>query len=149
MKKSVLLGWMLILLVLSSTLIYLISSLLIQPSLPTGNIVEYELDIQQKNLALRQGRVLMEFFYGRNCKDCQEKISILESIANKYPDKVFLEKVLLDETPTRLHLIGFNITENVIYLQEKDLEEENVTEENIMNLLCEIMLYPPVECVKI
>ncbi|MEM5772762.1 MAG: hypothetical protein QXL86_00855 [Candidatus Aenigmatarchaeota archaeon] len=149
MKKSALIGVILVLLMLSSTLIYFISSLLIQPTLPTGNIVEYELDVQQKNLALRQGKVLMEFFYGKNCNDCQEKISVLESIANDYPDKVFLEKILVNESLPKLHFIGFNITENRIYLQEKILEGENITEENVMEVLCEIMLYPPVECAKV
>lgn len=149
MKKSVLLGIVLTLLMLSSTLIYFISSFLLQPTLPTGNMVEYELDIQQKNLVLRQGKVLMEFFYGKDCSNCQEKISLLESIANEYKDKVFLEKILVNESTPKLNFIGFNITENRVYLQEKDLEGENITEENVVNVLCEVMFYPPVECAKV
>ncbi|MEM5878920.1 MAG: hypothetical protein QXU74_00280 [Candidatus Aenigmatarchaeota archaeon] len=149
MKKSSLLGIFLALLMLSSTLIYFISSLISRPTLPEGNIVNYELDVQQKNLVLRQGRVLLEFLYGQDCQDCQEKISLLEDFANQYSDKVFLEKILVNESFPKLHFIGFNITENRIYLQEKELEGENITEENVMDVLCEIMLYPPVECAKV
>ena len=149
MKKSALLGIVLTLLMISSTLIYFISSLLPRPGLPTGNIVEYELSVEQKNLALRQGKVLMEFFYGKDCPDCQEKIYMLESIANDYTKEVFLEKILVNESLPKLHFIGFNITENRVYLQERDLEGENITQENVMNVLCEIMLYPPVECAKV
>lgn len=132
---------------LSSTFIYFISSFLFQPTLPEGNIVDYELDIQQKNLVLKQGRVLMEFFYNKNCTECEEKISFLESFANEYKDKTFLEKISVIEGKPKLHFIGFNVSENRIYLQERFLEEENITEENTKKVLCEIMLYPPVECV--
>ncbi|MEM5766305.1 MAG: hypothetical protein QW423_01565 [Candidatus Aenigmatarchaeota archaeon] len=146
MKRSSLLGAVLILLMLSSTFIYYISSLIFQPKLPEGNIIDYELDLNQKNLVLRQGMTLVEFFYGKNCTYCQEKISFLESIVNNYKDKVFLEKILVNGSESKLHFIGFNITENRIYLQEKFLEGDNITEENVMGILCEIMIYPPIEC---
>jgi hypothetical protein len=146
MKRSNLIGIFLLLLMVSSTLIYFISSIIFQPTLPEGNIVDYELDLQQKNLVLRKGRVLMEFFYGDNCQDCQEKIYFLEDFAKQYQDKVFLEKIKTNESMPKLHFIGFNITENKVYLQEKLLEGENIKEENVKNVFCEIALYPPVEC---
>jgi hypothetical protein len=145
MKKSSLIGIFLLLLMVSSTLIYFISVLL-QPSLPEGNIVNYELEIQQKNLVLRQGKVLMEFFYGKDCQDCQEKIYFLEDFAKQYQDKVFLEKIMINESVPKLHFIGFNVTENRVYLQEKLLEGENIKEENVKDVFCEVALYPPVEC---
>jgi hypothetical protein len=114
--------------------------------LPEGNVVDYELDAQQKNLVLRQGKVLMEFFYGKNCQDCQEKIYFLEDFAKEYSDKTFLEKILVNESIPKLHFIGFNITENRVYLEEKLLEGENVTEKNVKDIFCEVALYPPVEC---
>ena len=146
MKKSSLVGIFLILIMVSSTLLYFFSSLLFQPTLPEGNIVDYELNVQQKNLVLRGGKVLMEFFYGKECQDCQEKIYFLENFARQYRDKVFLEKIMTNESMTRLHFIGFNITENVVYLQERFLEGEDIKEENVFNIFCELVLYPPIEC---
>jgi thiol-disulfide isomerase/thioredoxin len=146
MKKSSLIGIFLLLLMVSSTLIYFISSIFLQPTLPESNIVDYELDVQQKNLVLRQGKVLMEFLYSKDCQDCQEKINFLEDFAKQYQDKVFLEKILLNESVPKLHFIGFNVTENRIYLQEKLLEGENIKEENVKEVFCEVALYPPVEC---
>jgi thiol-disulfide isomerase/thioredoxin len=130
----------------SSTLIYFISSIFLQPTLPESNIVDYELDVQQKNLVLRQGKVLMEFLYSKDCQNCQEKINFLEDFAKQYQDKVFLEKIMLNESVPKLHFIGFNVTENRIYLQEKLLEDENIKEENVKEVFCEVALYPPVEC---
>ncbi|MEM5853588.1 MAG: hypothetical protein QXS37_01865 [Candidatus Aenigmatarchaeota archaeon] len=147
MKKSVLLGVILVLLMFSSTLVYFLSPFF-QPSLPEDNIVEYELSLNQKNMVLRQGRVLMEFFYG-NCENCTEKISFLESIADQYKDKTFLEKIFVNETTPKLHLIGFNVTSNGIYLQERLLQGEEIVYENVMNNLCDIMIYPPVECARV
>lgn len=146
MKKSSLIGIFLLLLMVSSSLIYFISSIISRPTLPEGNVVDYELDAQQKNLVLRQGKVLMEFFYGKNCQDCQEKIYFLEDFAKEYSDKTFLEKILVNESIPKLHFIGFNITENRVYLEEKLLEGENVTEKNVKDIFCEVALYPPVEC---
>jgi thiol-disulfide isomerase/thioredoxin len=146
MKKSSLIGIFLLLLMVSSTLIYFISSIFLQPTLPESNIVDYELDVQQKNLVLRQGKVLMEFLYSKDCQNCQEKINFLEDFAKQYQDKVFLEKILLNESVPKLHFIGFNVTENRIYLQEKLLEGENIKEENVKEVFCEVALYPPVEC---
>jgi|GEM_PF-2939055 hypothetical protein len=149
MKKSSLIGIFLLLLMASSTLIYLsqiIFSIFFQPTLPKDNIVDYELNVQQKNLVLKQGRVLMEFLYDKNCQDCQEKISFLEDFAKQYQDKVFLEKIMANESIPKLHFIGFNVTENKIYLQEKLLEGENIKEENVKEVFCKVVLYPPVEC---
>jgi len=146
MKKSSLIGIFLLLLMVSSTLIYFISSIFLQSTLPESNIVDYELDVQQKNLVLRQGKVLMEFLYSKDCQDCQEKINFLEDFAKQYQDKVFLEKIMLNESVPKLHFIGFNVTENRIYLQEKLLEGENIKEENVKEVFCEVALYPPVEC---
>jgi hypothetical protein len=149
MKKSSLLGIFLLLLMVSSSLVYFISSIIFQPTLPSGNVVDYELDVQQKNLVLRQGKVLIEFFYGKDCQNCQEKIYFLEDLAKQYSDKTFLEKISTNGNVSKLHFIGFNITENRVYLQEKLLEEENITEKNVKDVLCEVMLYPPVECANV
>jgi hypothetical protein len=146
MKRSSLIGIFFLLLMVSSSLIYFLSSVFFHPTLPEGNIVNYELDVQQKNLVLRKGMVLMEFFYGKECQDCQEKIYFLEDFANQYKDKVFLEKIMMNESVPKLHFIGFNITENKVYLQERLLEGENIKEENVKDVFCELVLYPPVEC---
>jgi thiol-disulfide isomerase/thioredoxin len=148
-NKSILIGLALVLLMVSPTFINFLSSIIFQPSLPKENVVNYELDVQQKNLALRQGKVLMEFFYGSSCSDCRDKISFLEYFANQYKDKTFLEKILVNESTQKLNIIGFNITENKIYLDERYLEGKNITEENVKEILCEVTIVPPVDCVKI
>lgn len=130
----------------SSSFYYFIASFFFQPKLPQANIVDYELDISQKNLVLRQGMVLLEFLYNSSCQDCEEKTELLESLASQYKDKIFLEKIKIEQNNTKLHFIGFNLTENRIFLREEWLEESEIEEDKVFKLLCELMLYPPVEC---
>jgi thiol-disulfide isomerase/thioredoxin len=148
-KKSAFIGIALLLLMISTTLYYFLFSIVSQPSLPAGNIVNYELSLEQKNLVLRQGKVLMEFFYGSDCQDCQEKKSLLEFIANQYKDKVFLEEISLNYSMPELGIIGFNVSENKVYLDTRGLAGANLTEENVRAILCNVTLYPPLECVNI
>jgi len=148
-KKSALVGLVLILLMVSSTIYYFLFSIVSQPTLPEGNVVDYELSLEQKNLVLRQGKVLMEFFYGSSCQNCQEKRSFLEFIANEYKDKVFLEKISLNYSTPELGIVGFNMSENKIYLDARRLAGANFTEANVRAILCNVTIYPPLECVNI
>jgi len=151
-NKSLLIGLILVLLMLSSTLIYFIQPILqaiFQPSLPEGNVVDFELDVSQKNLVLRQGKVLLEFFYGKACLDCQEKISFLDFLANQYKNQTFLEKINVNESIPRLNIIGFNVTQDKVYLDERYLVGNNITEGNVKDTLCDVMILPPLECAKI
>jgi len=148
-KKSVIIVLVLILIMIGSTFVNLLYSFFSQPKLPEVNDIDYELTDQEKNLVLRQGKVLLEFFYGSSCKGCQNKISFLDFLANQYKDKSFLEKILVNESTPKLNILGFNITQDKIYLDERYLEGENITEQNVKDILCEVMIVPPVECAKV
>lgn len=146
MNKTLVIGLILIVLMVSPALINLITPLVNKVKLPAGNIVAYELSLQQKNLALNQGRVLMEFFYGNSCTNCQSQISFLESLATQYKNTTFLEEVSVSNSTQILNLIGFNITGNKVYLDERSLDDGNITEANVKATLCQIMLVPPIDC---
>ncbi|MEM7826007.1 MAG: hypothetical protein QW451_00015 [Candidatus Aenigmatarchaeota archaeon] len=143
------LGIILLFLMVTSSLYYFIASFIFQPRLPETNVVDYELDIPQKNLVLRKGMILLEFLYNSSCQDCGEKIEFLDSLASQYKDKIFLEKIKIEKNSTKLRLIGFNITENKIFLREEWLEEGEIEENKVFKLACDLMLSPPVECVSI
>jgi len=148
-KKSAIIVLVLILVMVGSTFANLLYSMFSQPKLPEGNDIDYELTGQEKNLVLRQGKVLLEFFYGSNCGNCQDKISFLDFLANQYKDKSFLEKILINESTPKLNIIGFNVTQDNIYLDERYLEGENITEQRVKDVLCEVFIVPPVECAKV
>ena len=150
MKVKILpiLGIFLIAIMIVSTLAYTLMSS--HSPLPEGNVIDYELDVYNEEALLRQGKVLMKLFYERGCLDCEEKIYVLENLVKSYSDQIFLEKIVLNESIPKLHFIGFNITQSGIYLSEKELRGEDITEEKIMNILCEVMIKPPTtKCVKI
>lgn len=143
-------GLLLIAIMLFSVIASTVLSSLSTRPLPKENITDYELDVYSENTLLRQGKVLMKFFYENGCQDCDNKISMLEGMTKTYSDQIFLEKILSNESISILHFVGFNITQKGIYLDERELHGENITEGNVMDILCNIMIKPPtIECVKI
>lgn len=143
-------GLLLIAIMLFSVIASTVLSSLSTRPLPKENITDYELDVYSENTLLRQGKVLMKFFYEKGCQVCDNKISILEDMTKTYSNQIFLEKILSNESIPILHFVGFNITQKGIYLDERELHGENITEGNVMDILCNIMISPPtMECVKL
>ena len=117
--------------------------------LPTTNIVDYELAPEQETEILRQGKTIIRFEYSLACEKCLETQSILEQLVNlnKFKDQVVLEEIksASGDLP-KVNIIGFTIGDNQISVNQNNLQGVNVTESQIINSLCNLMIQPPVEC---
>lgn len=143
MKRSAVIGIFFIILMLGSTIAYSIMSAIRTPQnegetkLPETNIIDYELNAKQKELLLQKGIVLAKFTYNINCLECLQQKSYLESFARQYSNQIFLEEIInatvQNSTLTVNSLRGYDIL-------------TSVTQENILDVFCELMLQPPVDC---
>ncbi|MEM2974768.1 MAG: hypothetical protein QW112_04065 [Candidatus Micrarchaeia archaeon] len=144
MKKQVVIGIFFIVLMLGSTIAYSIMSAIRQPeasggtSLPDTNIIDYELTARQEELLLQNGKVIAKFTYSINCMECLQQKSYLEYFTRQYSDQMFL-----------MELTG-NVTAQNSTLTVNSLRGyetlTNITTENVLDVFCELMLRPPVEC---
>lgn len=144
MKKSAIIGIFFIVLMLGSTIAYSIMSAIRTPQsqdetkLPDTNIIDYNLTANQEEILLQNGRVIARFTYSINCLECLQQKSYLESFAKQYSDQIFLEEIK-DATVQ-------NSTLAVNSLRGSDTLT-NITQENVLNVFCDLMLQPPVDCV--
>lgn len=138
-------GILFLALMVSSPLLYLIPSFF-SPPLPEGSVVKYELSREQEIEMLKRGRVVIKFFYSEKCEFCEKNRDVLESFAFSYPSQIILEEIKSNNVTTIF--IGFNITSSGIGLDRREIEGE-LNESVVRDILCEIMLEPPVECVGI
>jgi len=105
------------------------------PEIPT--IVNRVLTPEEQIFVLRTGRVLIEDFYERNCSYCLQRNAVLEEFAKKLEGYVVLEMVPANET--RLGVIG--IGGRII-----PIENETISEEELMDIFCGVALKQPREC---
>ncbi|MEM5790862.1 MAG: hypothetical protein QXP77_02350 [Candidatus Aenigmatarchaeota archaeon] len=139
--KSAIISGFLIFLMLGSTLTYFFMNLLSptgRVTLPEKNIIDFELSFEQENLAIRQGKTLVKFFYSNECEGCFEKKDYLENLANKYKDQIILQEILLNISSYEIRFSSF--------YGQKILK--NSSEEEIFKTFCDIMFSPPAECIK-
>jgi hypothetical protein len=127
---------------LGSTIAYSILSAIRTPQtnetkLPETNIIDYELTPQQEELLLQNGKVVAKFIYSLTCLECLQQKSYLESFAKQYSNQIFLQEI------TNATAQNSILTVNSLRGYEA---LTNVTQENILDVFCELMLQPPVEC---
>lgn len=117
--------------------------------LPTTSIVDYELTPQQETEMLRQGKTIIRFEYNLACEKCLEAQGLLEQLVNlnQFKDQVVLEEIKSNSRDLpKVNIIGFTIGDNQISRDQNNLQGMNVTESDIINSLCSLMLQPPAEC---
>lgn len=106
--------------------------------IPETNIIDYELTAKQEELLLQGGKVIGKFIYSVNCLECLQQKSYLESFAKQYSNQIFLEEIT-------------NATAQTSTLTVESLRGyetlTNITQENVLNVFCELMLQPPVDCI--
>jgi hypothetical protein len=108
-----------------------------EATLPGTNIIDYELTAQQEDLLLQNGKVVAKFTYSINCLECLQQKSYLESFARQYSNQIFLVEISNATVHTSaLHANSLRGYETLA----------NVTQENILDVFCELMLQPPVDC---
>ena len=105
-------------------------------TLPTGNIVEHELEIDQERLALNMGKTIAKYYYYNGCLECIDKLAFLEYMASQFSGQIIIEKILTDSSAS------VTITS---YYGQKILT--NATQEEMMDAFCDLMIEPPIGCV--
>jgi len=106
-------------------------------TLPSSNVVEYELTPEQENLALQNGKTILKFYYTQACIQCINQKPFLESIASQFGDQIILEEVInQNERPSTLLVFSYYSQKNLF----------NATADQIINAVCDVMLNPPASC---
>lgn len=107
-------------------------------TLPSTNIVEYELTTEQENYILQMGKTILKFYYTQTCIECLNQKPFLESVANQFSDQIVLEEVIKqnEKVPT---LLVFS------YYKQENLF--NATREEIIDVICDVLLKPPPGCI--
>ncbi|MBI4009616.1 MAG: hypothetical protein HY361_00270 [Candidatus Aenigmarchaeota archaeon] len=116
---------------------------------PDSKVVDGELTPQQENAILQQGKVIIRFEYNLTCEKCLETQNILGQLVNlkQFENQIFVEEIKSTSSNLpKVNIIGFVTDSNQIRVGEKTLQGMNVTETEIINSLCGLMLQPPVEC---
>ncbi len=103
--------------------------------LPETNIVNEELRTDVENLLLQQGKTIIKFVYNSTCLECQDIGASLENLAVQFPNQIILENILREE-PTSITVFSF-YGQRIV---------ENVTSDEFVDALCEVMVEPPVMC---
>lgn len=116
--------------------------------LPTTSIIDYELTSEQEAAILRQGKIIVKFEYNLNCQRCLELMPLIEQLANQeFKDQVFIEEIQSSSPDLpKMSVIGFAVNNNQLGLGQKVLQGGNVTQDSIVNSLCDLTLQPPVGC---
>jgi hypothetical protein len=121
-----------------------------QAQLPNTNIIDYELTLQQKYLALSRGMVILNYRFNSNCNNCLEQRDYLEQLVSsqKFKEQTFLEEIVVNGTGELpiLNMTGFKIEGNQIVLDYRTLQAENVTQNTTFDAVCELMIQPPIDC---
>lgn len=107
--------------------------------LPTINVINYKLSIDQQNVLLSDGKTILTYRYNDiTCGYCLQQKQYLEQLAtsSKLSDQLFLEILISDiETPT--------LTLTSYYGQQ---ELTNATNDQIFSGLCQLLINKPIEC---
>lgn len=107
-------------------------------SLPTTNIIDYELSASQTQLALQQSMTIIKYSYSSTCTQCLTVANQLEGVANQFNTQIYLEN-LASQTSNNTSVLTFTSSQgSKIY--------NNPTTNNIIDGLCATLVQPPVDC---
>jgi len=139
-SKQIFLAIFFIFLMVGSTVVYsllqVFRPLQQEIELPKSNIIDYELTPEQESYLLANGKTVIEFTYNLTCVECLDQKALLEGLTNQFSDQLFLQEILAGSS---------SLTMISRYGQE-DLK--NITQEAIINALCNLMTNPPVGCIR-
>ena len=119
-----------------------------QTQLPDTNLVDSALTEAQETALLQKGKTIVRFEYNSTCEKCLVIKDLLEQLAaqEKFKDQIVVEEIPSESKDLpKVGIIGFAIDGNQIRVGQKAFQG-NVTQEDILNSLCALMLEPPVEC---
>ena len=111
-------------------------------NLPTTNIIDYELTIDQEQLVLNQGKTIVKYSYSSTCVECLSFANQLESLANQMNGQIFVERLLQNsvqnQTASPATLTFTSSQNSKIY--------SNPSSSDVVDGLCEVLVNPPVDC---
>jgi len=149
MKKrtSIIIGVFFIILMFGSTIAYTLLTALrteeqkVVVSLPTEPVVNGELKKDVENLALSKGITVVKLYYNALCTGCQEQRQALETVTNVTAAGQIILEELTDNS--------VNAPKVSMKSQKGSNELVNATNSAVFDSLCELMLQPPLDCVKV
>jgi len=108
--------------------------------LPKTNIVDYRLDKNVEYYLLQTGKTVMVFSYNSSCDSCQQYSAYLENLvlSPDYGSQIYLEKVNTDRTSNLVVASAYG---------QKTLR--NLSQNDTINILCNLLTNPPASCVPI
>jgi len=106
--------------------------------LPSTNVIDYQLSIDQEQLVLTQGKTVMKYSYSSTCVECLTFANQLEGLANSMNGQVFVEKLLQTSANQTATLTLTSSQNSKIY--------SNPTTNDLIDGLCDVLISPPVDC---
>ncbi len=105
--------------------------------LPEKNIIDYELDVEQKNYLIKRGYTILEYKYPLGCNNCNNDMLYMESLVNEFPKQLFLEEIVENNiTTSELEILSYYGSSSI----------ENPNQNEIMDGICQYMINAPVRC---
>ena len=129
--KNKLMAYFVILIMIGSTVAYVSTFFSYRPEqqeLPESLVVEGMLSPEIEEKLLSNGFTLLRYYYTAT------PVDFLYSVPERFEYQVVVEKII--STESRMEMISiFNSTET-----------NNITENNVLKLLCNVVVSPPSEC---
>ncbi len=108
-------------------------------SFPDDNVVDYVIDGTLRKSLISSGYTIIEYRYPATCSNCTDKISYIESAASSMPEQVFVQKIRDNSlSEPKLSMDSYYGSKNL----------DNPTVEQMFNAMCDILVSPPVVCVR-
>jgi hypothetical protein len=106
-------------------------------SLPQENIISYELSAEQRTLAYKLYKTVLEFRHPLACADCPTKQAYLESLANAYPSQIILQEIADNAQQSPILFVSS-------YFGSDTVRDPNTA--NVLPVLCDLMYERPLQC---
>lgn len=105
--------------------------------IPDSSIISYKITDEQKSYMIKRGVTILEYRYELACNECSSQRAYLGSVANEFEGSILLEEIV-DNSVT-----NSTLTVTSYYGEQ---QTSNLSEDGVMNILCELMSNPPVTC---
>ena len=112
-----------------------------QTTLPATKIIDYELSIEQQQLAMQRGMTVIKYSYSPTCTQCLTTINQLEGVANQFSSQVYLENLASQSASS------VNDTSVMTFASSQNTKiYNNPTTNDIIDGLCATFTQPPIDC---
>jgi len=111
-----------------------------QVTLPSASVIDYELSIEQQQLAMQKGFTVIKYSYSSTCTQCLTTVNQLEGVASQFSSQVYLENLASQSTAA-------NDASVLTFASSQDSKiYNNPTTNDIIDGLCATFAQPPIEC---